>query len=374
MALRAIPGESKVFTLYDLVNPGAGYITTGATITFDLLDSAGTVQATGAGSSGSTNDWSATLTIPATEGRYTLRVTIVYGGVTRYQEETVDVRAFLNQGGTTLRDLRRIVSRALGDLIVATATAATGTTTFADANNLRRSGTQYKGGQGYVAIGAAVNLGADNARYISGSDGSGTLTFSPAFNAGFGAGDVLEVHNDNGNGWPVQEKHGAINDALRLAAGMGGTRLSATLTTAFDQDSPTITVPSAFQRISVVEWQGDDDEWHRVMRAKRAGSPGWFTRGDGTVEVQGRDRYSMNGQTVRLYGFGRHDDLTDDEDATLVLPEFVKYQAGHQLIMAGDQRSQERRWMEPNFRAGAAYWRRAAVIVAPPDTAVVRHV
>jgi hypothetical protein len=376
MAIRAKPSTDTTFTLYDLVDPGGGYVTTGATVTLALVNSAGTTVDSGAATSGGTNDWSAVLTTPSAEGLYTLLATIAYDGATNEQAETVDVRSFLNQGGTTLRDLRRSLARDLGDLKLATATVATATgSTFTDAARLRLSSNQYAGAHALCAVGATGNLGADNARYVSGSDGAGTLSFTPAFTAGFGAGDVLELHSLRGDGWPVDEKHGAINDALRLAAGMGGARLSASLTASFDYDTPTVTVPSAFRKVDKVEYQDDAGEWRRIARARRQGSPGWYAPGDGTLQILGHARSDMDGQTVRLWGFGKHDDLTDDEDATLVLPEWVKWQAGYTLLMAGTaQRDPSRAAMIPDFRQNAALWRRGAVVVQPSDCAVVRHV
>lgn len=375
MAIRAEPSTNTTFTVYDLVEPGEGYVTTGATVTLSLQNSAGTTVDSDTATSGGTNDWSATLTTPAAEGLYTLLATIVVDGVTSKQEQTVDVRAFLNRGGTTLRDLRRSLARDLGDLLIATATAAGTTSTFTDTARLRLSAAQYKGMQAYCSLGAAANLGADNARYVSGSDGAGTLTFTPVWNAAFAAGDVLELHNLRGDGWPVEEKHGAINDALRLAAGMGGARLSAQLTTTFDQDTPTITVPSAFRKVDKVEFLDDASEWRRIDRAKRQNAPGWYAPGDGTLQILGDARSSMDGQTVRLWGFGKHDDLTDDEDATLVLPEYVVARAGYRLLLAGVAiRDEKRQAMIPDYRAEMAKWSRAAVIVQPTDSAIVRHV
>lgn len=343
MALKYLPGESPSICLYDLIDPGAGPMSSGVTVTLRLIDAADAqaVAPVTASLSG-TSDWCATLTMPQALGSYRLEAAITPdGGDTRYQHEDVTVGPRYDVGAWSLRDLRRRVGRALGDLRTCRATAATAAGTFTAANDLLLPNNAYMGRYAHGAVCAAANRG--KSRFvIASAQTTATITFGNAFPAAFAVGDQLDLTNERGIGWLPEDYHDAINTAIRDAGDMGGVPLGATITSAFDGDAGRAALPSAFGWVHAVEYRtATDAAWLPVARAADVRGPGWFVA-DRYLELGATHAALADGGSVRVLGAGTPDTLEDEDDRTLVNAEWVEAYALKRLLLAGRRMDPER--------------------------------
>jgi hypothetical protein len=76
------PGETIRVWASDLTHLDHGPITSGATVTFAVVDLAGNTQAGGGEGTASNDDWYIDITTPATPGQYRVLVTAVAHGDT----------------------------------------------------------------------------------------------------------------------------------------------------------------------------------------------------------------------------------------------------------------------------------------------------
>jgi hypothetical protein len=230
----------------------------------------------------------------------------------------------------TLRDLRRDISDRLGDLLIITATADGSDSTFTDQSNL--IGENYAGRQLYIAD-AEDDANVGLTRFVdSFTLTSRTITFSPALPGEIHEGDEAELHNTRGVGWRVEEKHRAINRAIRSSGAMVPKVVQ--LTTAFSQTTETITIPSQLKLVNQVEWEDTDGYWRSVTRAAGWGRGGWWILPGGTLSVTGSFAWDMDGYPVRLSGYGDPDELVDDAAETEVDAEYVIAQTTVELLKA----------------------------------------
>lgn len=338
------PGAARAFTLYDLQEPGVGPITASATVTFVLKSAAGTTVASEVAASGGSDDWTATLTMPTTAGRYTLEAQVDYGGVVSTPVvQWVQVGATLGVRGTTLRDLRRDVGDELNPtgvtvLVCTQASTPPGPyTTFKDENNL------FEADGHFVTQVALVSRGHDlNTRrtpFVTGSSfASRSLTLDPALPAPFAVGDEVELWGQRGaKGFRPDLVERAINRAIRLAGDQDGVPLSAVVAADFDPDSPTITLPDVFDTVHEVQFLRDSAvSWVGVPHAETATSGGWWAAGaDGAITVQGGYARDAEGGQIRVFGRGQPDELTDDDERTEVDRQYVVATACANLLRGG---------------------------------------
>jgi hypothetical protein len=230
----------------------------------------------------------------------------------------------------TLRDLRRDVSDRLGDLVILTATADGSDSTFTDRANL--VGENYAGRQLLVAeAGNAENVGLT--RYVASFNTSErTVTFDPALPAETQEGDEAELHNARGVGWKVEEKHRAINRALRTSGAL--VPVVARISTAFDYAVGTIRVPDHLSVVNAVEWEDADGYWRPVRFSGAPAGSGWRMLPGKTVSITGSWDRAMDGRTVRLSGYGEPQELADDAAETAVDAEYLVAQVTVELLKA----------------------------------------
>jgi hypothetical protein len=220
---------------------------------------------------------------------------------------------------TTLGELRRSVAQLLGDLIEVTATINGTTATLTD---VIRLGTQIESPKhGDIIFTSGLNAGA--IRRITDADlGTGTVAFELLDNQVL-AGDTAEIHNLRAKGWPVYEKHNAINQALNAAWPAYKEPYTVELADLFDLNDPVLSVPSGMTHVAGVQYQTSDGDWIDLP------SIYWnLDRYLGEVTVSGRSFLStMDGLAIRLVGGKRPEPLTVDSDTTTVRPDYVMYQA-----------------------------------------------
>ena len=139
----------------------------------------------------------------------------------------------------TRGELRRSVAQLLGDLIEVTATDNGTTATFTD---IVRLGTQIESPKhGDIVFTSGGNAG--EIRRITNADlATGTIEFDLLPNQVL-AGDTAEIHNINAKGWPVYEKHNAIDQAQQAAWPAYKEPITVPLTDLFSLTEPVLSVP-----------------------------------------------------------------------------------------------------------------------------------
>ena len=242
--------------------------------------------------------------------------------------------------GSSLRDLRRAVGRQVRDLTVLTATANGQDTFLIDNRNLVAGDDIWKGRDLYFVDGTPDNIG-EVRRSVSSSRADHTIGWGVALPFITQTGDVVEAWNVRSKGWHPFEVNAAINDAILTADTTFNVPTYAVIGTLFDESSPTIAVPATLPRVYAVEWQDADDNWHTVDRANAPDNYGYYVnRGMGTITINGGDlRYSMNGYTVRLRGYGTLPQLEADTDTTELHANYVILQAAAYLFFNGVDRN-----------------------------------
>ena len=254
----------------------------------------------------------------------------------------------------SLKDIRRAVGLELGDMVVLTATAAGTTTSLIDTKNLWLPDGVCKGRMLYFTDGTAANIGAK--KTITGSSQSlGNVSWSVALGTATAANDVGELWNTRGIGWdPVNEVNAVINNALRKASAYAWIPGVASITTAFDQDTGTFTIPGGTRAIYAVEWQDDDDLWREVPKAKGIGQWGWsHARGTNKVAIAGDLASTVDTRTLRIRRYTDTSVLDADDDETEISFDYLLSDVVATLLGAAFDRS-------PNERGLFQRWQRAA--------------
>lgn len=237
-------------------------------------------------------------------------------------------------GGTTRRDLRRMVLAKVGDLVLTTATANTGSSIWTDMDTLVGGDAgRWAGREMLITSGTPANVG--QVRYINASNKQGTLQFARALPFPVFAGDEAEIVNTRGGGFTFQEVHAALNHCLRVANIQ--TPITAELG-AFDVAGRTFEIPSEFNEIHTVQYHDPldtrDTGWQTLHSSRSAGHDGWYVEpATRSLVISGRSGHMLDGHTVRIYGLGLAPPLIDDEDTAAVHPEWLVNAAAAFLLM-----------------------------------------
>lgn len=325
------PGEAITRCAADVHEPGVGPVTSGAVVTFRFLDAADAQSGatfTAVHSGGGT--WCADLTAPTVDGFYLLENAIAYGGEEVKQFDRVRVGAAMNRAGHSLSELRAAIGRIMGELTPVVATGGS-VNTIQDTRNLYDDDDSFEGQEIVFTSAAAGNIGKVN-RVIGNDMATATLTFYPDLPDPIVAGDRAEIYNLRGIGIRVHEIDGALNDAIKVAAGMGGQRLAADLS-AFSEDTPYATIPAVFDWIIAVEVYSANGEWVDVTRSLANRGGGFaLDRANRRIELIGAAARRADGYQIRVRGLGRPTPLLDPEDRTMVDYEWITKQAIASLL------------------------------------------
>ena len=270
----------------------------------------------------------------------------------------------------TRAELRRGIADRLGDLLILEATSASpSNTTFVDALNISGAADNLNGRQFIVATG--LNTGHVG-RIVSSNESNNTITFTPAADNVFLAGDQLEVVNERSRGWSVAEYNRAINRAIRDAYPLGMAALAATLPADFDLQSPTLTVPEVLDEVYEVAWQ---DPSTQVWNPIRGGQfYGWSVDSTaGTISIEGTPGTLADGASIRLAGYGRHPELLTDDDVTGLNPEWLTARACYHLATSGADRDGARANTILLFQRDSEGFRSRIRTMRKPGTVRVRQ-
>lgn len=247
--------------------------------------------------------------------------------------------------GTGRTTLRRSIGRMLGDLVVATCTANGTTSTVVDEVNLHQQDGSLSGRQLYVAFSTPGNTGQTR-RVATNQKSQSTITFTPPLPNPTRAGDVVELWNERGSTVTVDEVHDAINRAIAAASGTSVAPASQDMGT-FDRNSPTLTIPPAWEYFSRVRMIDRYTHiWRDIPHVDVS-----LDQANRTVTVKGLSRELAHGCAVRLVGHTTPGPLSSDADATPVDAEWIGYYACNQLLLSSAHRQ-----MDPNAALSKASW------------------
>ncbi len=253
----------------------------------------------------------------------------------------------------SLMYLRRAVGRLTGDLDIFEATGTGSTTTLTDVLNANYETNGYKGRLGYFSGGTVANLGR-TVRVTANDKATQTIMFTPTLPSATAEDDVLELYNRDGQGPTIRQIHDAINLNIEFVSKGALTEVLDTATT-FDPDSPYLTIPASWRRLSAIEFiiSEDPDEWEAVPEALWADS---VDRVGYTVRVDGVARWLADDRSIRLRGYTTSPQLTADADTTLVDTEWLVHAATSQILMnlATQEKVPERR--AADYRATSQFF------------------
>lgn len=236
--------------------------------------------------------------------------------------------------GLTRRAIRRMVLDKIGDLIITTATADSGSSTWIDDVTLTGEAGTWAGRELLVTSGTPANIG--QVRHVSGSSRAYTVQFSRSLPFPVFAGDEAEIINTRGGGFRFQQVHRAIDACLATAKVKRP--LMYEVEAVFDRTTRTIPIPPEFDEIHAVQFRAGDADaatgWGNVKRGKVLGDDGWAVdHATRTVVIGGGTGTVLDGAAVRLYGLGPVQPLADDDDSVEVNPEWIANAVAAHLLL-----------------------------------------
>lgn len=256
-------------------------------------------------------------------------------------------------GGMTRRELRRAVLEELGDLVITTATAATGSSQWEDVDTLADGdSTRYAGRDLYVTGGTPNNLG--QIRKVQGSSSDGRLQLTRSLPESVAIGDEAEIVNTLGMGITIPRVHRAIDIAIMEA--QVDVQITATIGTAFDSATRSFDIPAAFTAVDGVyaNYTSDLDTQsvRKIPHAKDRGANGWWVDvANRSVYIGGLHGTLLNGATITLHGWGRPQPIAHDDDVCPVNAEWLLARVKASLLLRpiGGGRSVTPEWERQGY-------------------------
>lgn len=276
--------------------------------------------------------------------QWTAHVVYNSGGVFREFSETYDVTAAAStvtvvstatSGALTqtFAQLRQRVADKFEDLVqlVSTANGNVGKTTLIDTYHIN-PGTEHFNGRDVLCT-SGTNAGLKR-RVTGTADTTGTLTLNAALTAATATNDTFDVFNRRGRGFAIDQYNRAINNAINDAYPSSVIAVVASITGAFDADTPEITIPAAVTEVTSLEAQDSRGDWHIIPKARSRGGEGWYADADaGQLRLHGRNAWNVDTLSLRVHGFGRQGTLSSESDTCVIRPEFIVAHAAYHLAL-----------------------------------------
>lgn len=275
---------------------------------------------------------------PAVAGSFEWTGTATNGdGVTiNFDVEATGVTIVISSAATggltqTRAQLRRLVAKRFGDHTALVATANGTTTTILDTYHVN-DGTHHFNGCDIICLnGTNANL---RRRVKATATSTGTLTLNSALTAATATSDTFDCFNRAARGYTAEQYDDAINAAIIDAYPAGMIHVVATVGTAFDAETPEVTVPAALVDVTDVELQDSDGDWHIVPKARARGGDGWWAdKAAGQLRLHGRAAWMADELTLRMHGLGRQDTLSTDSDVCALNVEYIVAHAAYHLAL-----------------------------------------
>jgi hypothetical protein len=258
----------------------------------------------------------------------------------------------VSTSGSSRQELRRMIGRRLpGEQFTALTATGGSTTDFKDTENAQGPNDAYKGSELYIVSGSALNVGKTR-RVQSSNQMLGQLNWGTPLPAAIGVGDNAELWNVRGVGTTAVQVNDAINDAIMMARKHAWMPIEANVSLAFDQDSPTVTLPGTITKgffgLDFQDWQYPD-KWHEIDGGGEFPRVGWwYDRGAGKIVIGGYWANAANGRTLRVRGYGFPAVLNADTDTTSIDPEWIVTEAVRILLQKNVMKNADNeRWFQP---------------------------
>lgn len=253
------------------------------------------------------------------------------------------------------RDLRLRIGRRLGDVTVLRATSDAGDiNSIIDAVSISVAADNLVGRQ-FICV-TGDNTG-HIARITGTTESSGFISFTPPATVPYVTGDVVHVFNKNSRGWTVDEYNDAITAAIQDAYPRSLVEIMADITPDFDTETGEFEVPEDFVEVFAIESQDTFGTWHRVKQAQRMGGYGWSGNpGQGTIRISDSPGWLADDTPLRIWGYGRHADVTSDTDYTTLNPEWLVARACYHLLLGGMDRDATRSSQVLIYRDESVAW------------------
>lgn len=274
----------------------------------------------------------------------------------------------------TLTDLRRRVADRLGDYTQLVCTSnSLNSFSIIDVINVNAGAENFNGRVLLFASGTAGNIGRIR-RVTSTTDSTNTIAYTPLTPSLPVANDVVDAFNKRGIGFQPREYTNAINQAINDAFPLGVIDLQAS-PTAFDENTPEITVPANMIDVYDVEWQDVDGDWHRVLKANRNNEYGWrVDQPNGQIRILGTPGWQASSSNIRISGYGRQDVLTAETDTCLLNAEYVVARACYHLCAGSLMRDSAYGQLTPMYQQESERMRTRIRTIRRPNTERVRSV
>lgn len=218
---------------------------------------------------------------------------------------------------TTLSEIRRQSAQRIRDIVKLTATDGGSMDTLVDELNLLESTGGYVACWGIVVDGHADNVGRQFR--VTASSASGTsISFQPALPQPIAEGDLIDLHNLMGKGFKPQDY---LDTAIAVVAESYPDFMVPIQDEpgAFDGDTGRIACDETLFWVYDVQYEADDDSWVSVPPAR------WEADlAEHEIVIRGnRWRDQLDGETIRLRGYGPHPEVAVFDDEVLIFSRYV---------------------------------------------------
>lgn len=232
-----------------------------------------------------------------------------------------------------LAELRRMLARRQNDYIRVVATADSSERQVIDAMNFVEDTDHFRGAEIICVTGNRNNVGQRRKIINSRYDAYQIELLSP-FPSKILAGDTFDLFRVGRSGNSIAIYDAAINDAIRMAWPANREKLAATIGTYARLDQG-IAIPTIFTHVYDVHAYIDDGYgWVQVPPTNHRNGRGWFVnRGDRTLGVAGGLEWVVDEKAIRLYGYGRPEELVQDTDSTSTDAEWILEMAAGELLI-----------------------------------------
>ncbi len=258
-----------------------------------------------------------------------------------------------DSASSTFGELRQRLALSLRDGLIATATREGQANIFFDTRNLVNTFDSYEGSElVYLTANDPLMVGHETV-VVSSNPDDGSITCNsnfpslPYYNAlDPKTSDTILLINVGNGGFRKQVYDFVIQEAVRQSWPAFLLDITADVDTAFDSDSPIISIPAQFRAVHSLYVQADTNVWREVGRARPGSSDAWgegwtIDKSSKTIQIAGEWRDVMDGELYRIGGYTSHPVPVLDSDPIALDPDYIMTKC---KAMCAERRAGTREW------------------------------